>query len=261
MTDGAGARGPRRRGKRVAVLLAVVLFACLFVVSSGQIATISQERRAATQEYTQLQKRYGVVCSAPIEADVGAGLGRRLEAINGLKKINPDFVGWLKTADGAVDYPIVQGADNDHYLHTTFEGERNPAGAIFMDAEIQQGLDAPHVIIYGHNMQNGTMFGMLHQYLQAEYLENNPELSVTGADGKRRLYQIFDAKVVPKTDPCYQISFQDEADFTAFLEELGAPADVEALLTLSTCGDGSNQNERVVVRGVLLDEEREEVVS
>ena len=79
-----------------------------------------------------------------------------------LKSINPDILAWISDG-GRIDYPFVQGKDNYKYLYTAANGERNIAGAIFMDYRNISIAD-PLVLIYGHEMDNDTMFGTLHEF-------------------------------------------------------------------------------------------------
>jgi len=77
-----------------------------------------------------------------------------------LNAANSDTIGWISLESSGIDYPIVQGIDNEHYLHNTFLGERNVSGAIFLDYRDNSDF-TENVRIYGHNMRNGTKFGSL----------------------------------------------------------------------------------------------------
>ncbi len=82
-----------------------------------------------------------------------------------LKAINPDVKGWLYIEALDISYPVVQGPDNDTYLHTTYEGtsRTNFAGSIFLDYQNQDDFSDGNTIVYGHNMKNLSMFGKLKQ--------------------------------------------------------------------------------------------------
>lgn len=79
-----------------------------------------------------------------------------------LKSVNEDIIAWISDG-GSIDYPIVQAQDNYKYLYTAATGKRNVAGAIFMDYRNMSIAD-PLVLIYGHEMDNKTMFGTLHEF-------------------------------------------------------------------------------------------------
>ena len=78
-----------------------------------------------------------------------------------LKAINPDVKGWLYIEALDISYPVVQGPDNDAYLHTTYEGTSTFAGSIFLDYQNQGDFSDGNTIVYGHNMKNLSMFGKL----------------------------------------------------------------------------------------------------
>ena len=89
-----------------------------------------------------------------------------------LKAINPDVKGWLYIEALDISYPVVQGPDNDAYLHTTYEGTSNFAGSIFLDYQNQDDFSDGNTIVYGHNMKNLSMFGKLKQMKEQEkYLD------------------------------------------------------------------------------------------
>lgn len=80
-----------------------------------------------------------------------------------LKSINSDIVAWIKSQEGSIDYPLAQCEDNEKYLHTAANGEKNIFGAIFMDYR-NKSFDDPFVLIYGHMTRNRTMFGSLNDF-------------------------------------------------------------------------------------------------
>ena len=85
-----------------------------------------------------------------------------------LKAINPDVKGWLYIKALDISYPVVQGPDNDTYLHPTYEGTSNFAGSIFLDYQNQDDFSDGNTIVYGHNMKNLSMFGKLKQMKEQE---------------------------------------------------------------------------------------------
>ena len=251
MNSPAEKKTMKLKTKRIMIFMAAAVFLCMLVVSANQVFSIQQVRTAAFSEYSRLQEQFSPAVR-PLSGEDYEEASQT--AATSLREINPDFVGWLLLSDAGIDYPVVRGSDNDRYLRTTFEGSANPAGSIFMDAGNKQAFDSNHVILYGHNMQNGTMFGKLYLYLDAAYREENPVVSVTTADGERLQYIIFDAKIVTTADSCYRIRFEDDADFSEFSHKLGASEDAVSLLTLSTCAERGDQDERIVVHAALLPE-------
>ena len=91
---------------------------------------------------------------------------------NKLEEINPDVIAWIEIPGLEISYPVVQGRDNDYYLHHLITGENHKSGSIFMDFHNQEDLSDRNSIIYGHNMKDGSMFGTLDQY-QSQALYRN----------------------------------------------------------------------------------------
>ena len=81
-----------------------------------------------------------------------------------LWKTNKDVVGWIKMDSGA-DYPILHGDSNEEYLHTDLYGDYNINGSIFVNADNSRDWSDPNTIIYGHRMNNGSMFGSNKKYM------------------------------------------------------------------------------------------------
>lgn len=93
---------------------------------------------------------------------------------NKLEEINPDVIAWIEIPGLEISYPVVQGRDNDYYLHHLITGENHKSGSIFMDFQNQEDLSDRNTIIYGHNMKDGSMFGTLNQYQSQALYRNYP---------------------------------------------------------------------------------------
>ena len=79
----------------------------------------------------------------------------------GLATINPDIVGWIYSEGTPINYPIMQGTDNSYYLKHLYIGEYNGASSIFLDGRNSSDFSDRHIVVYGHHMQNGSMFSSL----------------------------------------------------------------------------------------------------
>ena len=71
---------------------------------------------------------------------------------------NPDVVAWIQIPGTQINYPVVQGKDNDYYLHRDLNGQKSTAGTIFLDYADQADFSSLHNVLYGHHMKNGSMF-------------------------------------------------------------------------------------------------------
>lgn len=117
----------------------------------------------------------------------------------GLRANNEDIVAWIQIPGIGVDYPVVQGEDNEHYLHYTFDGKENIAGSIFLDYRNRADFTDRKVILYGHNMQDGSMFRHLEKYQDKDLKEEQ---------GRLILY-LPDKTLECEVLECRQVSIQD----------------------------------------------------
>ena len=121
---------------------------------------------------------------------------------NKLEEINPDVIAWIEIPGLEISYPVVQGRDNDYYLHHLITGENHKSGSIFMDFHNQEDLSDRNTIIYGHNMKDGSMFGTLDQY-QSQALYRNYPYFYMYVPGYIYEYQIFSCYAAPTDYPAY----------------------------------------------------------
>ena len=174
-----------------------------------------------------------------------------------LLSVNSDIVGWLRIRALDISYPVVQGKDNDYYLHRTFEKTDNFAGCLFVNSYNMGDFTDQNTIIYGHNMKNGSMFGKLKNFSDPEVFKKSRYFWIFTPDFIYQ-YRMFSASVVDKTGLTYQISFTDD-EFDQFISRAYSNSVVDnqgvtvtkedRIVTLSTCtGDDST---RFVVMGKL----------
>jgi sortase B len=167
-----------------------------------------------------------------------------------MREINPDYICWIKIDGTAIDYPVVRAMDNEKYLNLSFFGEESQMGALFMDYRCTN--DTPHVIIYGHNVRQGDMFGGLRRFHDEHYRLAHPIITIMVND-RIIEYEIFSVRRTDIYDPAYFLDFSLHGSFGAFAERNGAPPDAAQIITLSTCISEGNDNERLIVQGVLRD--------
>lgn len=119
----------------------------------------------------------------------------------GMLDINSDYKGWLTIYGTQISEPVVQGETNETYLRTNINGEHAEAGTLFLDETTDLSQDG-NLIIYGHKMNDGTMFGTLDKFEDEEFFDNNGTVCWESEKGKE-YYQIFALLVLPgySTDP------------------------------------------------------------
>lgn len=113
----------------------------------------------------------------------------------GMLNVNSDYKGWLTIYGTQISEPVVQGETNETYLRTNINGEHAEAGTLFLDETTDLSRDG-NIIIYGHKMNDGTMFGTLDKFEDEEFFDNNGTVCWESEKGKE-YYQIFALLVLP----------------------------------------------------------------
>lgn len=196
------------------------------------------------------------------------------ESFSELLGYNADTVGFLQIGD-IVSLPVVQRVnDNEYYLTHTFSGAESAEGALFLDGMNLLVPEDDCLIVYGHNMQNGTMFGDLKLYRELYFLRGCPPVAFDTIY-ENRLYAPFAVFIASMEagDANYfdvrQFVF-DESDFNAFVSSLRArseydvPIDVrygDSLLLLVTCDNAEADGRLIVAFRALREDETSESVA
>lgn len=129
-----------------------------------------------------------------------------------LWEINEDVVAWIRIPDTRIDYPVLQGRDNEQYLHTDIEGNDSVAGAIYLDMDDAPDFSSLHNILYGHHMKNGTMFKDVVFYKEQDFFDEHQDIYIytpkkeihlkalaalyTSADGIRRRTRFYSGRAL-----------------------------------------------------------------
>lgn len=177
-----------------------------------------------------------------------------------LQAENSDCVGWLTIPDTTVDYPVVWTPEKpEYYLRRDFYGNSASGGTPFLDGRNQARAEGQNLILYGHNMLDGTMFKPMLQYLTPNFQVTHEDIYLE-LNGAQYRYQVLAALETNTRSPVYTYTDLNNTaemeDFRAMLlEETGLDAilQAEGYLTLSTCNDQGG-NSRVLVVAALVDE-------
>lgn len=179
-----------------------------------------------------------------------------------LLSINSEGIGYLYMPSLSVRLPMVQGTDNDFYLTRTFDKSYNGNGCLFEDYRINGGLSSSHVIIYGHNMNNGAMFGNLAMYKDYSFWESgNNEYFYIYTENKIMEYKIFSVYTSEAISDTYTFNFGSLNSMRDYANRMKAKSDYDTgvsvdnasqVITLSTCT--SNGEKRFIVHGVYVGE-------
>ncbi|MBR4530463.1 MAG: sortase [Lachnospiraceae bacterium] len=177
-----------------------------------------------------------------------------------LKQVNPDFVGVLYVPALEMRYPVVRSKDNEDYLHKTFDGITNSAGAIFLDYLGNPDMEDKNTFLFGHNMRNGSMFGSLKKFTQDDTLAaKDPYVYFYTSDCVRK-YEIFSYYFSFVGSDAYQ-NFTGDDGYDAYVKKsrensLFVNDDVDFtnrpnILSLTTCS-GTEHVRRLLVQSALI---------
>lgn len=229
------------------------VFALILTLAIGVFLISGLKLLSIMTQYKEGQDTYRKISESTVKAEPEAEYPTVDFAA--LRAINPQTAGYIYIKD-FLEYPIVQGTDNDTYLHTMLDGTYNPCGTLFVDCNIPEGMEARNVIIYGHNMDDGSMFGQLHKYFDPAFFEANRTVHIYTPE-HHYLYKVIAVYTASVDGFTYRLSFADDADYMQFLTETknasAIPDSTELnaesrLITLSTCtADGSDYYRDVVI--------------
>ena len=214
--------------------------------------------------------------STPVKKDVvkttkyHVASGDALGHMEALYEENRDLIGWLRM-DEILDLPVMY-RDNSYYLKRDFYKNKNESGTLFLDQNHKFGEKTQNLLLHGHNMKDGTMFGRLTQYLNLSYLKNNPfvHFDTLWREEQYVIFAVLRVSLDVKSERFFNYfsypTFASDAEFSAYIRRLqlrseyAIPIDVapqDALLTLSTCLD----DDRLVIvcRRVRENETRSEL--
>ena len=189
--------------------------------------------------------------------------------IKELYKINNDLIGWLKIENTGLNYPVMQSSEKNYYLRKDFYKNYSKWGTPFLAENCEINI-SDNIIIYGHNLNNQKMFGLLEKYKKQDFWNRNKMITFfTLTENKEDMikseYQIF---AVIKTT-VYDVNsfefyhfteFSNEEEFETFIKKVKElsiyetgiiPKYQENIITLSTC-EYSQKDGRLVVLAVKI---------
>lgn len=180
-----------------------------------------------------------------------------------LKKKNEETVGWIQVKGTNINYPFVQGKNNDFYLNHSFDKSYNQAGWVFLDYRNNMSLENRNTIIYAHGMYDNTMFGSLRNIVKSEWMNNTDNYVIRlSTEYENTLWQVFSVYHIPTTSDYLQIDFSNNKEFKTFADKLlkrsyhdfnTTISETDDILTLSTC---YNKKDKVVLHAKLIKREK-----
>ena len=166
-----------------------------------------------------------------------------------LQAINPDIVAWIYIPDSPVNYPVVQGSDNEEYLHKAFDGSTGwlaSAGTIFLDSANAADFSDRNSALYGHHMNDGSMFASLSNWQNNDEFNARRDIYVLTPQGNYRL-KTFALVKTTGDDALVQTNFSSDESYLSYIQdkldrsvttqegEVLSAADIRQSMLFSTC--------------------------
>ena len=212
----------RHIGEKIILVLCIVVFG----IAAMNLVEIGKEYYDGQKEYEELKEYTEEKANGQQDDPTESEAEEKTIDFAEFRKINEDIVAWIQIPGIDVDYPVVQGEDNEYYLHHTFQKEANKAGSIFLDYRNRADFTEQRVLIYGHNMRDGSMFSDLKRYQDNTFRKES---------GTAYLYlpeKTFQLEIVA----CERVSMRDGV----YALEYNMTCDWPEEIILSTCSSSSD---------------------
>lgn len=245
-------------------ILTIVLIVaiCIFCYAAFNLYHIYTEYKKGTDEYNSISEM-AVTERDPDQVEEMNQPDEQPVApvsvdFDSLRSINEDVIGWIyMEALPEISYPVVQGEDNNFYLHQTYEKNYNFAGTIFIDYENKRDFSDCNTLVYGHNMKNGSMFGHLKKFAEDQETYNKSKYFWILTPDKNYRYEIISAYTTGVNSDTYTLFKGPGDEFQSYLETIKGYSEIQTdpgeltikdkIVTLSTCT--GNESTRFVVQG------------
>lgn len=250
-------------GKKIMIVMLCIIFSCssaflLYIIIDSHKTDKLYENAAL--EFTTVWEP-GVVSETEVKEEKAvAPLSVDFAA---LRSVNEDVAGWIYCEGTDINYPVLQGTDNNFYLSHTYDKTTDRAGSVFVEAFNAPGFADSNTIIYGHHMKSGSMFAALRNWADQEYYEEHPVWWLLTPDQDYQI-KLFSGYVTEASSDTYTIFQSSCRAFDEYLRAAQADsdfcADVEIdpssrFVVLSTC-EYDFEGARYVLHGILVPYEK-----
>lgn len=234
--------------KKIGKAILFFLFFAMIIYGASDLFVMSRKYVVSEKAYDSIADQYVAAVTVPTEEAAAADPTEPKEFapiqvdFETLKQEYKDIIGWIYSEDTVINYPVVQAADNDFYVHRLPDGKANEGGSIFMDYRNAPDLSDWNSILYGHNMNNDSMFGTLSDYRKQEYADEHSVLYFLTPETDYKI-ELIGGYTTFSTSDSYRIA-QDlterdalvalAEEHTEFEPEFQAEPE-DRLITLSTC--------------------------
>ncbi|MCR4684603.1 MAG: class B sortase [Lachnospiraceae bacterium] len=260
-------RKPKKKLSRGELIRRIVMVALILIAtgSLGYFVFYNGESEATESKFKKLSglKNTDFVLFKPagVTVDEPDAPPEILEDYVTLYNKNKSLIGWIKIDDTIIDYPVMQSPNMEYYLDHNFSQEKDRNGCLFADKDCSIWPRSQNIIIYGHNMKSGKMFGTLTKYKSEDYYKKHPEIQFDTLyeKGTYTVMYVFSEIVHEETEVTFKyyqfINANSAEEYDSYMQDMaemslydtGVTSHLgDQLITLSTC-DYVKGGERWVV--------------
>ena len=187
----------------------ILLIICIFIfcISTWKLYGYYRSYMKAKDTYSKIAKE-----------NVKISKNERKIDFKKLKSQNQDIAGWIYIRGTTIDYPIVQGKDNEEYLHQDFNKKKSSSGTIFLDNNCKKDFTSDNNIIYGHHMKNGTMFAQLLKFREKSFLKKHNEIMIFTPD--RTIHLKVISAYAQKAQNKIPVTFANDKQKKAYIKKI-----------------------------------------
>lgn len=187
----------------------ILLIICIFIfcISTWKLYGYYRSYKKAKDTYSKIAKE-----------NVKISKNERKIDFKKLKSQNQDIAGWIYIRGMTIDYPIVQGKDNEEYLHQDFNKKKSSSGTIFLDNNCKKDFTSDNNIIYGHHMKNGTMFAQLLKFREKSFLKKHNEIMIFTPD--RTIHLKVISAYAQKAQNKIPVTFANDKQKKAYIKKI-----------------------------------------
>ncbi len=276
-------RKQRLERKLLLYRLLFIIFAVILLIAGGVYIRNQLVKRRARLTYEELAKKTTEFANGTgeesqnlpdTETETGSnspyiseeGVPVKYLDWDMLHEINADIYAWIYIPNTNIDYPLLQHpTEESYYLEHNLDGSAGKPGCIYSQRLNSKDFTDYNTVLYGHNMEDGTMFHTLHNFEEADFFEQNRYIYIYTQE-KVLIYEIFAAYRYSDEHILYSYDFESKEGFQAYLDDVFAVHDINAnfrenmgittdnhIITLSTCV-AETEVQRLLVQGVLVNE-------
>ena len=237
------------------IILSIIYIANYFLskkqaIQESQLLDKIEIDENQVKEANETTEEANITTQENIEETINQQTERILK-VQKLQEENSDIVGWLEIEGTSINYPVLQGTDNEYYITHNYKKQKSKNGSIFLTKDYDWSIPSSNFLIYGHNLNNGTMFQELLKYAKEEFYKEHPIIRFTTnkEDAEYEVISVFKSRVYYKTEKnvfryYFFVNANSEAEYDEFIKNAKKASlyDIDKtakfgdqLITLSTC--------------------------